>query len=176
MSENESTITGVENSFTNTVNLTIMTLRRFLKIAGFSSLFYVLAYVLLSATGGYEPGKTGQFTRFRLPTHDVWVWQLRFGRDSTYHHYSTLLPSLFRPLLFVDRMTWHKPLPLLQKNANGEIVDCAPPPRYLLHPRVIRAEQIIDECSKRREKARLSGDSKASKAAMDEMYKKLDAL
>ena len=106
---------------------------------------YLLSYMLLTLMGGYELGKSGRFKRYNLPTHDIWTWQLHFGMDSLFHDHSTFIPSLYRPLLWFDRSVWHKELPMLRQNEDGEIVACPAPPLGRLHPRVQQGYKIMEK-------------------------------
>ena len=131
---------------------------------------------MLSLTGGYEPGKSGRFTRYNLPTHDIYLWQLRFGRDSPFHGYYEFIPTLFWPLLYLDRKYWHQELPMLEVNDDGEIVDSDSPPRNKMHPRLKAAERIFKAFNPRFEEARKTETRKDDDALFKEMTDELDKI
>lgn len=138
--------------------------------------FYVAVYSGLSVTGGYEPCKSGKFTRYNLPTHDVYLWQLRFGRDSPFHGYSEFVPMIFAPLLWMDRKLWHPQLPMLRLMESGEIVDCPPPESGLLHPRMQEAHQFMADFTARRKEAKRTGSTDEDKALTEAMLKAIEGI
>lgn len=153
-------------------------MKRCAKVAIGVSALYVALYVALSVTGGYEPAKSGRFTRhgLNLPVHDLYLWQLRFGRDSPYHGRSQLVPWLFKPLLWVDRTLWHRPLPMLQEDDSGKIVECPLPPTDRMHPRMKAAQKIMADSSARLEEARSTPSSEDDVAVIEELSRKLEAI
>jgi len=151
-------------------------MKRAWKIGIVISVLYVAAYLVLSITGGYEPGKSGRFTRFGLPTHDIYLWQLRYGHDSPIHDYSEFLPRIFAPLLWVDRKLWHRQIPMLRLDESGAIVDCPPPPSELLHPRVQKAQEIMMEYAARQEHAQATGSMENYNTLIEEMIEKLNGI
>lgn len=137
---------------------------------------YCASYLLLSLTGGYELGKSGRFTRFNLPTHDIYIWELRFGRDSHYLGDPTLIPLIYKPLLALDRKYWHKTLPMLELDDEGNVVDSPSPDPSLMHPRVHQAGEIFEAFAKRREEENLEPGTEEFERAWDEMMESLEEV
>ena len=139
-------------------------------------ILYLAAYLVLSVSGGYEPGKAGRFTRYSLPTYDIYLWQLRYGRDSPFHGYTEFIPAFFSPLLWSDRKLWHRELPMLRVDESGEIVDCPAPPTDLLHPRMLEAQKIFEAFAARHKEAKLTESSDDDVAVTEEMLEQLEGI
>lgn len=142
-------------------------------IGGGIAFLYTISYLFLTVFGGYEPGKSGKFKRYNLPTHDIYIWQLRYGRDSPFHDQSTFLPAFYTPFLWTDRNLWHKELPMLREEKSGEIINCPTPPMNKMHPRAKRAYEIMASYSVRLNTASQAGSYEEHGELIDQMLKEV---
>lgn len=140
-------------------------------------LLYLAPYFFLTLTGGYEIGKSGRvFVYGLLPTHDIYLWQLRFGIDSPFHGRVSVFSAIYAPLLWLDRKWWHKQKPMLEIDEAGEIVYSPRPPDRLLHPRMLKARPIIEKYNKAMEKAELTETFEDDDLAYEVFAKEMESI
>ena len=151
-------------------------MKRRIKLVGGAVVLYVCSYLALSVSGGYEPSKSGKYSRFGLPTHDIYIWQLRYGLDSPLHGRVSFFSVVYAPLLWADRTFWHRELPMLRQDETGQVVDCPPPPLGKLHPRLHKGIAVVESYAERRMIVEATQTREDDIELDEEMLKALSAI